>query len=137
MAAIAVPREFDAFGTHQDVDAGAVERRPKRIRVQRLAPLVVSLFVTMLAVFGLGERGRRNKFVAYGGGIPGKRKVVFTKMKIVGLPRRVGVILPGGSFGRLRMAGVVERPGEQSYAHKTDGANEDSPCLRHHRDLPT
>src|SRR5271170_7524928 len=50
VAAIAMPRELNAPGLDQNVDAGAIERRSKRIGVQGLTPLVVRLLMAMPTV---------------------------------------------------------------------------------------
>ena len=86
VAAIAVPRELDAFGADQDVDAGPVERRAERVGVQRLTPLVVGLFVAMAAILRLRKSAGLNELVALDGSIAGQRQVVLAETKIVGLP---------------------------------------------------
>jgi hypothetical protein len=55
VAAIAVAGELDALCPGQDVYAGAVERRAKRVRVQRLAPLAICLRMAFGAILALGK----------------------------------------------------------------------------------
>ena len=73
VAAIAMARELNALGVHEDVDAGAIEGRAKGIGVQSLAPFVVGLLVAMATVGGVGKGLRINEGVAYDGGISWKR----------------------------------------------------------------
>ena len=61
VAAIAVAREFDALGAHENVDAGAIERRAEGIGMQRLAPLVVGLLVAVPAVSRIGKGAGRQE----------------------------------------------------------------------------
>ena len=50
VAAIAVTGELNALRAGQDIHAGAVERRPEGIGMERLAPLVIGFLVAMRAV---------------------------------------------------------------------------------------
>src|SRR5208282_4590051 len=137
VAAIAVPREFDAFGADQDVDARAVERRAEGVGVQRLAPLAIGFLVAMAAVLGFRESAWLNKIVALDGSIAGEGQIVLAEKKVVGLADFVGVILAFGVFGGLG-AGDGRRGSYEAYkgSQETGGTPENSPHLRFHDDLP-
>src|SRR5580658_830722 len=79
VAAIAMPRKFDAFRANQDVDTGPVKRRTKRIGMQCLAPLLVSFFVAMSTVFGGGKSAGLDKLVVHGGRVAWQRNIVLAE----------------------------------------------------------
>ena len=91
MAAIAVAREFDAFGARQNVDAGAIEGRAERVRVQRLTPLAVGLLMTASAIRSRQEGLWLNEIVAFNGRIARCRDFVAPKAEIIGLAYFGGV----------------------------------------------
>src|SRR5580704_10294250 len=117
VATIAVTRELDAFGTDQDVNAGAVERRTEGVGVQGLPPLVVGLFVAVSAIFGLGKSTGPNEIVGLGGGVTRKRKVIFAETKIVGLADLFRVIRAVESAVGLSASNEVYRSQKRGGAH--------------------
>src|ERR1039457_4460064 len=100
MAAIAVPRELDALGSQQNVDAGSIEGRSKRVRVQRLAPLTVRLLMTASAIGSWQEGLRLNEIVAFHGGVARGRDFVGTEAEIVCPAYLGGVVLAVGGLIR-------------------------------------
>ena len=104
VAAVAVARELNPLGADQDIDAGAVERRPEGVGVQRLTPLVVGLLVAVAAVGGVGKGAWLEKVPTFGGGVSGQRNLVFCEGEVVGLADLIRVGL--ANIGLLR-AGVV------------------------------
>ena len=91
MAAITVPRVFDAFRPDENVDAGAIKRRSKRIRVQRLAPLVVGLLVTMRAVGCVRKSSGLNEIVSFNGYVARRGELVCAKAVVVAGANLVGI----------------------------------------------
>ena len=137
VATVAMSREFDAFSTHQNVDARSVERRAKRVRVQRLTPLVVGLFVAMATILGLRKSTGLNELIAHGGGVAGEREVVLAETKIEGLPCCIGVVLAFRGIGRLCVDCVLHGLRGQCNANQeTGGSHEDSAYARIHHALP-
>src|ERR1035438_2366925 len=98
MAAIAMPRELDALGSQQNVDAGSIEGRSKRVRVQRLAPLTVRLLMTASAIGSWQEGLRLNEIVAFHGGVARGRDFVGTEAEIVCSAYLGGVVLAVGGL---------------------------------------
>ena len=93
VAAIAVAGEFDSFGSDEDVNASPVEGSAKRVGVQRLAPLVVRLLVTVAAVVGRGKRVWLQEGVADYGRITWGRDIVRAEGEVVSFADFVGVQL--------------------------------------------
>lgn len=52
VAAIAMARKLDALRARQNVHAGPIERRTKRVRMQRLTPFGISLRMASATVLG-------------------------------------------------------------------------------------
>ncbi len=82
VAAIAVTRELDPLRAQQNIYAGAIEGCAKRIRMQRVAPLAVSLRVASTAVFGVRKRRGWNEIVAFDGQQSGVEILSFPKRKL-------------------------------------------------------
>ena len=91
MAAVAMPRELDPLRPHNDVHAGAIERRPEGIGMQRLAPLVVRLLMAVAAVSRIGKGAGLEKVATNGRGIARHRKLVFAKRETIGLSNLVSI----------------------------------------------
>src|SRR6516164_11486082 len=98
-----MPGELDALRADQNVDAGAVERRAEGIRVQRLPPLLVGLFVAVPAIFRGRERPGLNELVVFGGSVSRKREIIFAKKEIVRLADSFRIGLVTGTIVRLRV----------------------------------
>jgi hypothetical protein len=93
VAAIAVTRKLDAFGSQQNVYASSIERRAKGIGMQRLPPLAIGLGVTAPAVFRGGKRARWNKVVTLHSRVTGRGNLVFSEVEIVRFADLEGVRL--------------------------------------------
>lgn len=91
VATVAMPGELNALRADQNVDAGAVERRAEGIRVQRLPPLLVGLFVAVRAIFRGRERAGLNELAVFGGSVSRKRDIIFAKKEIVRLTDSFGI----------------------------------------------
>jgi hypothetical protein len=136
VAAIAVPRELDAFGADEDVYARPVERRAEGVGVECLTPLMVSLVMAMAAVFRLWKSAWLNEHVALGSGIAGKRHVVFAEEKVIRLSDLVGIVFAVGVFAGLGVRGELNRSHQQDHTNREGcGSQENSIRSRLHDDL--
>src|ERR1700691_1167144 len=118
MAAIAMTAEFDALGTQQDVDAGAIEGRTKCVRMQRLAPLAVRLPMTASAIGSWQEGLRLDEITAFDGGIAGCGDFAGTEAEIIGRAYLGGVGFAVAALVLLRPGSDARdtiRYGENSY----------------------
>src|SRR5580698_6228468 len=87
-------RELNAFGIDQDIHARPVEGSTEGVRVQRLAPLVVSLLVAMGAVAGIGKGPRLNEIVPIDPHHPRNKRLILAEAKVIGVAYFVGILLP-------------------------------------------
>ena len=105
-------RILNSLGAGQNVDAGAIEGRSKRVCMQRLAPLVVGLLVAMAAVGRIRKGVRLKKVVAFHGSITGTGDVAFGEGEVVCLAHfvRVGLACVGLIVARIfRPIGTMEQ----------------------------
>src|SRR5580658_1615407 len=79
VAALAVTRELDALLAPQYVDARPVKRRSKRVRVQRLPPMIVRLLVASFAIRRLRKRSRLNEVISLDGRVPRRGYVALSE----------------------------------------------------------
>src|ERR1700722_2980554 len=117
-------RELYAFRTRQNIDAGPVEGRAKRVGMQRLAPLVVRLFVAMSAVLSLGKSAGLNEIVGIGASVTWKCEVVLAEAKIVSLANFFGVVCAVECAVGLNAGAEVHRSQERRCARRE--ANNDA-----------
>ena len=92
--------------------------------MQRLAPLVVCLFVAMSAVLGFGESTGLDEIVCVRGGITRERKVVFAEAKIERLADFFRVVCAVESAVGMNLSGEVHRSQERGDAQRE--ANNDA-----------
>jgi hypothetical protein len=104
MATVAVPRELDALGAQQDVDAGSIERRAKRVRMQRLAPLTIGLLMAAPAIGSRQECARLDEIVALHRGVARRGNLAAAEVEIIGRADLVGIALALGCLILLRRA---------------------------------
>src|SRR5580704_16970895 len=128
---VIVSRELDALAANQDVDAGPVKRRAKRVRMQRLAPLVVRLFVTVSAILGLRKSAGLNEIVSVCGGVTGQREVARTEAEIEGLANLFGVVRTIERSVGLHPGAEMHRSQEPGGAHHEADDDADQARLHH------
>ena len=119
VAAIAMASVLDALGFLENVDAGAVERRAKRVRMERLTPLSIGFLVAMGAVGGVGESARLDEIAVDCGCISGSSQGTFAELEIVSLVARLRIGIRGYRGGGGGW--VLGRKGAQTDERTHDG----------------
>ena len=91
MTSFTMPRRLRAFCLDQQVYILAIEGCPKRIRMQRLTPLVVRSLVAVPAILRRGKCSRLDKIIAFNLGITRQKRLTRRNLKTVALtnPRRI------------------------------------------------
>ena len=103
MAAIAMPRKFDSLGAQQNVHARPIERRTKRVRMQRLPPLMVSFLVAMPAVLSIQEGTRLQKVPPHRGSVSGHGYLSVSEREVIALAHLFGICLAKSFLIRARV----------------------------------
>src|SRR5208282_1708720 len=93
VATLAMPGKLDTLLAPQYVDACPVKRCSKRIRVQRLPPVVISLRVARFAIRRLRKRSRLNEVIPLDRRVPRRGYVAWSEAEVVTLAYLIGVLL--------------------------------------------